>query len=201
MSVVILVHGTWGRSHPWHHPGGLVTEELQALGHEVLDFKWSGVLAGVPTTLPGDPSAASVGGDQGDLLPWLDAGEKLLLFCELHHEERPCVVSHSHGLQVAAFACWAGAAFDVALSISGPIRRDMQRTRRYAQARIGRWVQYADPSTDWTITERELFDGAVGDLVELPEGTTILTPGAGHSGLLNDPRLRQRYTPWDALAR
>lgn len=174
-------------------------EELRDLGHEVLTFKWSGVLAGVPTTLPGDPAHAQVGGDQGDLLPWLDAGEKLLLFLEVNHLERPSVVSHSHGLQVVAFSCWAGATYETALSISGPIRRDMQRARRYATARIGRWVQFADPDTDWTIKEGELFDGALGESVALPEGDTVLTPGAGHSGLVNDPSLRQRYTPWDAL--
>lgn len=199
MAEVVLVHGTFGRPHPWHHPGGLVAAELEVLGHSVLDFCWSGLLAGVPTTLPGDSRQAQVGADQGDLLPWLDAGEKLLYFCEVNHLERPCVVSHSHGLQVVAFSCWAGAAYDTAISISGPIRRDMQRARRYAKTRIARWVQFADPDTDWTIKEGELFDGVLGEPVELPEGETILTPGSGHSGLLNDAGLRAHYKPWDAL--
>lgn len=199
MAAVVLVHGTFGRNQPWHHPAGIVASELQALGHEVYDFLWSGLLAGVPTTLPGDPSQAQVGADQGDLLPWLDAGEKLLYFLEVNRLERPCVISHSHGLQVVAFSCWAGAIYDVALSISGPIRRDMQRARRYAKTRIGRWVQFADPDTDWTIKEGEFFDGALGDPVELPEGKTILTPGSGHSGLVNDAGLREKYCPWDLL--
>src|SRR5258706_10586552 len=158
-------------------------------GIPVIDFLWSGILAGVPTDLPGDPMDANIGADDGRLLPWLDAGEKLML--AIHYadlDRRPInVLSHSHGLQVVSYAAARGVQFDTAVSVSGPIRRDMQRARRLAKANIRHWIQYADPTGhDKTIIEGEMFDGNLGAVFELPEGQTILTPGTGHSGALSD---------------
>ncbi len=187
-NTLVLVHGTWGRAQPWHLPGGLIRQLCQARGISVLDFKWSGILAGVPTSLPGDPHEAVNGADDGKLLPWLDAGEKLALYLE-NFSNPVDVISHSHGLQVVTFAALKGITFREAISVSGPIRRDMQRARRAARSRIGHWTQYADPTgKDKTIVEGELFDGVVGAEYNLSEGQTILTPGMGHSGALTDPR-------------
>jgi hypothetical protein len=171
----------------------------------VYDFRWSGVLAGVVTTLPGDPAEAANGADEGALLPWLDAGEKLLLYLEvnaLDHDPDLVVWSHSHGLQVVTFACIKGAQFKTAFSISGPIRRDMLRARRIAAARIGTWVQFADPTgTDKTIIEGQWHDGTWPLRAEftLPEGLTIDTPDSGHSGLVQDAALRARYRLWETI--
>jgi hypothetical protein len=201
---LVLIHGTWGRAQPWHLPGSVLRDEAKARGFTVWDFLWSGLLAGVPTTLPGDPAEATNGADQGLLLPWLDVGEKLVLFLQVNGllgDPELVAWSHSHGLQGLVFACIKGAQFKTAISISGPIRRDMQRARRSAMARIGKWVQFADSTgKDKTIIEGELFDGGLERATfTLPEGVTIDTPGSGHSGLVNDAVLRAQYRVWEAI--
>jgi hypothetical protein len=188
MKTLVLVHGTWGRAQPWHLPGSLLRAMAEARDIRVFDFLWSGVLAGVPTKLPGDPAEAANGADDGKLLPWLDAGEKLNLV--LGNVAGPVnVLSHSHGLQVVAFSALKGRAFDTAISVSGPVRRDMQRARRAAKANIGHWIQFADPSDfDKTIIEGEFLDGELGRVFDLPEGQTIYTYMTGHSGALTDAK-------------
>jgi hypothetical protein len=200
---LVLGHGTWGRSQPWHLPGSALRAEAEGRGFTVYDFLWSGILAGVPTELPGDPLESASGADEGTLLPWLDAGEKLVLQLKawgLFDDPALCCLSHSHMLQVGCFAVLRGARFQTWLSISGPIRRDMQRARRIARDGIGRWVQFADPAalSDTTIVEGQLFDGGgQGPRTRLPEGSTVPTPGTGHSGLVNDPALRATYALWE----
>ena len=202
MRPLLLVHGTWGRAQPWHLPGSPLRAEAEARGFTIYDFLWSGLLAGVPTELPGDPLEAANGADHGMLLPWLDAGEKLHLslpHVNLLEDPGLVAVTHSHGLQVLAFACVRGALFKTVLSVSGPVRRDMLRARRAAQARIGSWVRFADPTgTDRTILDGELFDGQFERApFALPEGITVSTPGSGHSGLVNDVALREQFKFWD----
>lgn len=192
MKNLVVVHGTWGRADAWHGPHGLIRKLARDRDIRILDFLWSGVLAGVPTKLPGDPDQEANGADDGKLLPWYDAGEKLALWIDHLQQRRDeplHVLSHSHGLQVVTFAAVQGIHFDTAVSVSGPIRRDMQRARRQAKSRIAHWVQFVDPSgTDKTIVEGEMFDGDLGAEYHLPEGQTILTYMTGHSGALTDPK-------------
>jgi len=196
MADLLLIHGTWGRAASWHRPGGGFRVAAEQRGWTVHDFLWSGVLAGVPTKLPGDPAEAANGADEGNLLPWLDAGEKLAMFLKFRGLDRPCVLTHSHGIQVVTFSTWRLAEYHHAVSISGPIRRDMQRARRYAKAHIASWTQFADDTgSDQTIIEGEWDDGEwpLKAAFTLPEGETILTPGLGHSGFFASP-------PWWARA-
>jgi hypothetical protein len=190
MKTLVTVHGTFGRAAGWHLPGSLLRDMAASRGIAVRDFLWSGVLAGLPTALPGDPAERENGADDGALLPWLDAGEKLDLdLWGLTPANRPLhVLSHSHGLQVVTFAALRGVEFETAISVSGPIRRDMLRARRAAAHNIRKWVQFADPTgTDRTIIEGELHDGGgLQAVFDLPEGTTIHTPDMGHSGALTD---------------
>lgn len=202
MTPLVLVHGTHGRSQPWHWAGSPLPMELGLRGFIVFDFLWSGILAGVPTTLPGDPRESITGADQGALLPWLDAGEKLRLYCQANGLECPSVICHSHGLQVVTYAAARGQRFSTVLSLSGPVRRDLQRARRAASGRITRWVQVTDPTgKDRTILEGEAFDGHVGWHLELPEATYNLSaPGQGHSGLTMDVGAWEPLGLWAALA-
>jgi hypothetical protein len=195
MKDLVICHGTFGRGQPWHQPGAPLLVALEAHGFVVHDFLWSGILAGVPTTLPGDPLEAKLGADDGELVPWLDAGEKLRLFCRLEGLEAPHLLSHSHGLQVGTFAAAKGQRFATWISISGPVRRDMLRARRAARGNVLRWVQVNDPTgKDRTILEGEAFDGEIGWHLTLPEADlNIQAPGRGHSGLTVD------VAAWDAL--
>lgn len=204
MSNLVLIHGTWGRAQPWHLPGSVFHQAALARGFTIWDFLWSGILAGVLTKLPGDPLEKASGADVGMLLPWLDAGEKLVLQLKtwgIFDDPDLRVFSHSHGLQVWTYACVKGAQCKTAVSVSGPVRDDVQRARRIAMARIGRWVQFADPTgADKTIVEGEMFNGHLGATFALPEGETIDTPGTGHHGLLVDAAALEQYKPLELLA-
>ncbi len=177
------------------------------------DFLWSGILAGLGTLEakaiygPGDPLEHTSGADAGKLQPWLDVGEKLVLQLKawgIVDDPDLCFLSHSHMLQGGTFAVVCGARFKTWASISGPVRDDMQRARRIARDGVERWVQFADPAvlSDRTIVEGEWFGGG-GPVpqFDLPEGTTVTTPGSGHSGLLEDPDLRAKYGLWDVFTR
>lgn len=190
---ILFCHGTYGRGARWHREGSPLWAAFVARGFTPLTFLWSGALAGVPTKLAADPFTPYA---DGKLLPWCSAGEKLRMFCQLHGLERPHVVSHSHGLQVVAFAAASGQRFATALSISGPPRLDMAPVRAIARPNIGRWIQTfdPDPASDPTIHEGMLFDGGVSLSLELPEGDLSLpVPEHGHSGLL------ERITTWTAM--
>jgi hypothetical protein len=152
------------------------------------DFLWSGILGGVPTPLPGDPDEKAIGADQGRLLSWLDAGEKLHLYCQVNHLDSPHIISHSHGLQVVIFASAKGQRFGTVISISGPTRRDMDRAMRAGMGNVEKWVQVVDPVSDMTIREGQAADGRLGWSydIELPGAINIHTPGTGHSGMTLD---------------
>lgn len=178
-----------------------MTREATDRGLTVYEFLWSGILGGVRPLLngllnDGDPDEARNGADQPELLLWLDAGEKLALFCQVNGLERPHVLSHSHGLQVVIYAAVRGQRFATAVSVSGPVRDDLRRARWIARDRIRRWVQFYDPVNDRTIRAGEAFDGHPGFAGVLPEGESIDTSGSGHSGLVIEPGLRERYKLW-----
>lgn len=136
-------------------------------------------------------------------MPWLDAGEKLKLFCELLDNEmdvpfgplKPNIISHSHGLQAVLFAAAIGQKLGTVISVSGPIRRDMKRALRAGMGNVEKWVQVADPNDDSTIREGEAGDGTVGwnyDL-DIPGAINVHTPGSGHSGMTTDVEAWNRH--------
>ncbi|WP_160541469.1 hypothetical protein, partial [Escherichia coli] len=87
------------------------------------------------------------------------------------------------GLAVVSFAAAAGQRFGTVLSVSGPIRRDMQRVRRAARPFIDRWIHTCNPD-DATARAGRVFDGEFGDgASELPEADLNIRLGLGHSGL------------------
>lgn len=198
MTAVVLVHGTWSRATPWHQPGSPLWRALQARGFSPIQFKWSGYCGGVPSPVIVPPSTEDL---RGVLRLWQSEGEKLALFCQRLGLEAPHVISHSHGLQIVAFAASGSGGvmlaqrFRTVLSLSGPVREDMATIRGWARSHIGRWVQVTDPTgDDRTILEGEGFDGHVGWRLELPEADlNIDAPHQGHSGLT------ENLVPWDVL--
>lgn len=201
MIPLVLVHGTWGRADPWHLAGSELRGEAEAHGLAVHDFLWSGILGGV--IMPGiwPPEDPHERWSTPRLAPWLEAGEKLGLFCRLRGLERPHVLSHSHGLQVVAYAAAKGQAFDTWISVAGPVRRDMQRVRRAARPNVRRWIQFVDPLDDQVIREGELFDGELDcRTYAIPEADgTVLTPASGHSGIVGSASARSSADLWGYL--
>lgn len=194
---LILVHGTWGLDSPWWKAGSSLRLLLEAKGLPVVspDFKWTGELGGVGITYPADPTEKF---NARDLTPWVIAGRSLLAHARAYVGDGKTVdlITHSHGLQVGVFACAFGLRVRTFLSLSGPIRGDMEEARVDARPNIERWVQTYDPSptSDPTIREGMLFDGSISTSLDLPEGDLSLpAPGFGHSGLTI------LQTPWTAM--
>ncbi len=191
MNTLLLVHGTYGRSAPWHRPGSPLWRALEERGFTPIQFLWSGLCGGVPGPVIVPPSTDDL---KGTLRLWQSEGEKLALFCQRLGLARPHAITHSHGWNVlacAASGCGnfvSAQDFETVLSLSGPVREDMALIRQLARVHIKRLVQVTDPTGgDTTILEGEAFDGHVGWTLELPEADANLhAPHQGHSGLTTD---------------
>jgi hypothetical protein len=140
-----------------------------------------------PIIVPPDTAAC-----RGELQLWKSEGEKLALFCQRLGLERPWVFSHSHGLQLVAYAA-AGTdfvfaqRFATAISLSGVVRDDMTWTRQRAAAHIERWVQIVDPDDDQIIREGQMFDGRLGWQYELPRTSSYRAAATAASPRTSTP--------------
>src|SRR3990167_1880321 len=138
---IVLGGGGWaapvlsrahGRAQAWHQPGSALWRACEARGLTPIQFRWSGYCGGVPGPVIVPPDTDDL---KGALRLWQSEGEKLALFCQRLGLEAPDVISHSHGLQVVAFAasgvgglCMAQR-FGTVPSLSGPVRRGMAWVR------------------------------------------------------------------------
>lgn len=103
--------------------------------------------------------------------------------------------THSHGLQVALYACAMGLKVDVLFDLAGPVRADMESIAKLARPNIRRWVHvYSDYTDKWQWLG-ELGDGHFGIVRQHPlADRNVKLPDAGHSGLLDDQRLFHFWT-------
>jgi hypothetical protein len=182
---ILILFGTWGRAQQWYKPNSPLWTALEARGFSPIVCPWSGFLGGYhhPIIVP---PASDI---RGTLELWRSEAEKAALFCKTIGLERPHVISHSHAINLVAFAA-AGTDFTppqpfaTVLSISGPIRQDMAFTRAQAKLNIQKWIQVTDPKDDHTIRQGEFLDGHIGWNYHLPEAdVNIDAPGWGHSRL------------------
>ena len=197
MRPLVLIHGTWSRYKDWHLKGSPLRAALEARGFLVYDFLWSGYCGGVPSPVIVPQDAPEI---KGELMLWQSEGEKLLYLCRALQYEAPDVISHSHGLQVVSFAAASGQTFGTVLSLSGPVRKDVEPWRKLARPNIQKWIQVVDPEDDMTIREGLAFDGHFGWVYHLPEADqNIEVPGYGHSGLILDIAAWDRLGLWKAM--
>lgn len=200
---VVLVGGTWSwRGHEtrgeWYQCDSPFTDYLEGLGVQVVSkyrpFIWSSRVNGLiwqkQRHLDWDAGGAALSTYLDPAFPHVGLGP---------HEHYDAVLTHSHGLQVALYACaYHGAQIPLLIDVSGPVRKDMEATARTARPHLARWVHV---SSDWTDRMQwfgELFDGAVGIKrgaiwQTVHADVSILVPGVGHSGLLRDPRTFFRW--------
>ena len=194
---VVLIAGT-GSWKPgvqdWFIPGSPFTAFLRAHGVEVVagtngrPFTWSTGVGGIGF------------GDE-DHRVWQGAGENLYdyivpPFCPDRRIPiaETNIIAHSHGLQVALYACAAGLGVDTLISVGSPIRKDMDTTARLARRYIRRWIHvHSDRSDRWQ-WYGTLFDGAFGIKREHPlADVNVGIPKVGHSTILRDPAM---FTHW-----
>lgn len=196
---VVLVGGTWSwRGHAtageWYQAGAPFVTFLEAEGVEVVSkhkpFVWTSRVNGLfwqrAKHRDWDAGGAALSCYLDPAIPHVGIGPG-----DSYH----AVLTHSHGLQVALYACaYHGARIPLLIDVSGPVRQDMEVTARTARPHIGRWLHL---SSDWSDRMQwlgELFDGsfaikrkAVWDTVWADASIGI--PHVGHSGLLREPTL------------
>jgi hypothetical protein len=170
---LLTVHGTWGLDHSqWWRPESLTMQRALRLGCKLPDaadpFLWSGDL-GIT-----------------DHAPWQVAAHALIWYCAAKALERPHVWTHSHGLQVVAYAAAWGQRFGELLDVSGPPRRDMDPIYEQARPNIARWCHVYDEG-DMVIEQGQI--GTLGPTrltADLADENVKVDDHYGHSGLLTD---------------
>jgi hypothetical protein len=112
------------------------------------------------------------------------------------------VIAHSHGLQVALYACSHGLKIQTLISIGSPIRHDMAEVARLARPNIRFWLHiYSDDSDRWQWFG-EVGDGALGIVRESPfADVNQCVPRSGHSKILNDPTWFHVWPQWQEMIR
>lgn len=100
------------------------------------------------------------------------------------------LIVHSHGLQVALFACAEGLKVNTLISVGSPVRSDMLDVARRARPNIGFWLHLHSDGSDRFQWLGEVGDGGLGIVRNHPFADQNNTyPGVGHTGILNDARL------------
>lgn len=174
MNELVVVHGTWGLDRGWWRAESLLMQ--------------AAVRAGCVLPDPADPYLWS--GELGvrDHGPWTSAAHALIWYCAAKQLERPNLLTHSHGIQVAAYAAAWGQKFGLVVDVSGPPRFDMEAVYAAAKANIAHWMHV------WNEGDMVILEGQVG--AGRPEGyirtmaaadqNVEIPRGFGHSGLLDD---------------
>lgn len=138
---------------------------------------------------------------------WQEGGDELAgVLTQLQLSDRN-LLTHSHGLQVAAFAV-AQTIINRWLSVAGPVRNDMADTYAKAMAGTAAFTQVAENGFDRTQWAGQWFARATVPAVagrflpqarSFPDGPNvenIRLKGIGHSGLLKD---ETKFPLWHAL--
>lgn len=220
----ITVAGTWGWDATWRRPSSPWSAFMAAQGFVAIDggrpFVWSTDVNGARYWRRWLPPRY-----RADHRDWMAGGHNLFAWIVPPHTPAAQIppddvhlITHSHGLQVALCACALGLKIATLTDIAGPVRQDLIAPRLdllrelfgaaaaaevapvgiavLARRNIGYWQHLYSDRTDRTQWFGELGDGALGIVRTHPlADANRLLPGAGHSGLLHDPRWFDQWPP------
>ena len=136
---------------------------------------------------------------------WVAGGENLIRYCDSLRGPIPYAdrnfITHSHGFQVWAYAAALGLKCRRLISISPPVRRDMEDTVRLARGNVELWTLVVDKNRDSMANLGALGDGVfrrsrIFDAVDGRPDYRIAIPNIGHSGILEGGQL----SLWGAYA-
>lgn len=170
MSKVILIAGTWGLSSDfWWRPGSELWQLLKHHGCEMAaaddPYIWSTALDGL----------------RGENETWICAAAALRWFCGAKGIERPNIVAHSHGGQVALLAS-EKMQIGTLITVATPVRDDVLAHSK--PANINRWIHIHTNGGDRMQIAGELGDSKLEPKREMPGAGNIYEPNNTHSGLL-----------------
>jgi hypothetical protein len=136
-----------------------------------------------------------------DHTDWKAAGLNLKRYLSTIPFEDRNLIAHSHGGQVALYAAFYGAIIRRLVTVSTPVREDIERhIVEGARRHIVLWRHIYAPDGDRTQLFGSLFDGRAGARRWFKDANCNQPiPGAGHSKVLNEPewfpRLSDPYNP------
>ena len=168
---LVVVHGTWGVTHGafW-----AATSEFQNRARQRgLDppresFWWSGDLC------------------LTDPMQWKIAGSALAWYCRALHLEAPAAITHSHGIQVLAYAASYGQRFSSVVDIEGPVRRDLFDVYAAAHKNLGGWLHTWNGGDAIILAGEFPVAGEATALMPPPASNMEIPAHYGHSGLFDD---------------
>lgn len=206
MTRVLPVSGTWGYRDTWYVFGAWVDFML---GHGVemirdedgQPFRWSSRLAGLAGLLAKIPLLNKLRFVKDDKIDWEAGGDALGYFMDddVPYRDRN-LVAHSWGGAVVAYAC-KRRTIRVLITIGTPWRKDLEAVWAAARPNIACWVHVYDADFDKTSFGGSIGDGHVGTDRRQPLANLNLPiKGIGHSGLLREPALFDRWVSDGLLA-
>lgn len=169
--ILIMVAGTHGKDAEWHSATGEIAQAAKRRGLTVAaePFVWSTELDGV----------------LGENDVWERAGTALKAYAYVYYAQPLCVVAHSHGGQVAAYASAYGLNIAQLITVSTPVRHDMEDIYEAATINIDSWTHLYDKRFDFWQSLGQLFDGRVAFGREMKwADKNVGLKGVGHSGIL-----------------
>lgn len=183
MSVVCLIHGTWGAK--WAEPNSPFRQMLCKNRLFILPaFEWSGDISGVPSL--------TANGKHSD---WRAGGAALSYFLKDIPYNNRNVIAHSHGGQCVAYAAaFKNTPIRRLITVSTPPREDMDTVWDAAKPNIGYHVHVASTKGDWMVRFGQMFDKHLDswfgwDATMPSADQNVIIPGIGHSGILMEPEL------------
>ena len=185
MSKTILISGTWGlSSDDWWKVASPFWQMAKAHGLDMAapddPFIWTTALEGV----------------KGDNREWICAAAALRWFCEAKDIERPNIIAHSHGGQVALMAAGQGLLIGTLTTVATPVRNDILEaldTPAGRRENIARWYHIHTGAGDTMQLAGSLGDGEVNARRKMPPpAENIYEPDNTHSGLLEVELWRKR---------
>lgn len=132
--------------------------------------------------------------ERGDHLDWQAAAKSLTWYCEA--ECKPdAIIAHSHAGQVVAYACAnEGLTVPLLITVSTPVRADMDVEYQATRKAVGTWRHLYDPSTDPIQWAGGFGDGSIHPTRLMRWAhENYAVDGAGHAGALHDPRFAQEW--------
>lgn len=207
MIPILAIPGTWGwrgsSDGQWYDPSSPWSAYLRGQGFDHLrgpdrrPFVWT-------TDLNGQQAWRRLFKKKPDTIDWQCGGQNLYAWLVPPLAPDRCqppamthLIAHSHGLQVALFACADGLKVNTLISVGSPVRSDMIDVWKRARPNIGYWLHLHSDYTDRWQWFGAIGDGALGIVRAHPMADlNHALPGVGHSEILTDSRLFSKVWPY-----